>query len=297
MVVETVPPVIYVTGEVNSAGPQPLTGKVDVLQALATAEGADRLRQHEEHPDPPRLAADQVQLQRRGQGQRRARVSAARRHHHRPLARSRRQVMSEQDDHAGRRRRGGRIARACALGVLLWAAPAAGAEQRSGGRGRVVPAAGMELHAVDRLRRHLRQQRGAELAPRRSRPHPGRHALQHRARRRSSSSTAGASEFAADYRGFIRRYLEVEGLDGFDQRASLNARRMMTRRLTLYARDSFTDSPTTDDVELNGVPFRRTGSRTNTFARRSGIPHHQVHDASRPATTAPGWRSIAPTSS
>jgi polysaccharide export outer membrane protein len=39
MVVETVPPVIYVMGEVNSAGPQPLAGKMDVVQALATAKG------------------------------------------------------------------------------------------------------------------------------------------------------------------------------------------------------------------------------------------------------------------
>ena len=39
MVVETVPPVIYVMGEVNSAGPQPLVGQMDVLQALATAKG------------------------------------------------------------------------------------------------------------------------------------------------------------------------------------------------------------------------------------------------------------------
>src|SRR5215218_5416138 len=39
MVVETVPPVIYVMGEVNASGPQPLVGKVDVLQALATAKG------------------------------------------------------------------------------------------------------------------------------------------------------------------------------------------------------------------------------------------------------------------
>jgi polysaccharide export outer membrane protein len=39
MVVETVPPVIYVTGEVNAAGPQPLVGKVDVIQAIATAKG------------------------------------------------------------------------------------------------------------------------------------------------------------------------------------------------------------------------------------------------------------------
>src|SRR5687767_6518187 len=39
MVVETVPPMIFVMGEVNGAGPQPLTGKVDVLQALAMAKG------------------------------------------------------------------------------------------------------------------------------------------------------------------------------------------------------------------------------------------------------------------
>ena len=39
MVVETVPPVIYVTGEVNAAGPQPLVGKIDVVQAIATAKG------------------------------------------------------------------------------------------------------------------------------------------------------------------------------------------------------------------------------------------------------------------
>lgn len=39
MVVETVPPLIYVMGEVNGAGPQPLVGKMDVVQALATAKG------------------------------------------------------------------------------------------------------------------------------------------------------------------------------------------------------------------------------------------------------------------
>ena len=39
IVVETVPPVIYVMGEVNAAGPQPLTGNLDVLQALAAAGG------------------------------------------------------------------------------------------------------------------------------------------------------------------------------------------------------------------------------------------------------------------
>jgi polysaccharide export outer membrane protein len=39
IVVESVPPVIYVMGEVNNAGPQPLTGSLDVLQALAAAGG------------------------------------------------------------------------------------------------------------------------------------------------------------------------------------------------------------------------------------------------------------------
>jgi polysaccharide biosynthesis/export protein len=39
MVVETVPPVVYVMGEVNAAGPIPLTGRLDMMQALAMARG------------------------------------------------------------------------------------------------------------------------------------------------------------------------------------------------------------------------------------------------------------------
>jgi polysaccharide biosynthesis/export protein len=39
IVVKTVPATIYVMGEVNNPGPQPLNGEVTVLQALATAGG------------------------------------------------------------------------------------------------------------------------------------------------------------------------------------------------------------------------------------------------------------------
>jgi polysaccharide biosynthesis/export protein len=39
IVVETVPPVVYVMGEVNTPGPQPMTGQLSVLQALAMAGG------------------------------------------------------------------------------------------------------------------------------------------------------------------------------------------------------------------------------------------------------------------
>ena len=52
-------------------------------------------------------------------------------------------------------------------------------------------------------------------------------------------------------------------MNGFDQQAFGSVRRLITRRLTFFAHDSFGHLPTTDDVELNGVPFRRIGSRTN----------------------------------
>ena len=39
IVVETVPPVVYVMGEVNAPGSQPLKGEVTVMQALAMAGG------------------------------------------------------------------------------------------------------------------------------------------------------------------------------------------------------------------------------------------------------------------
>jgi hypothetical protein len=74
------------------------------------------------------------------------------------------------------------------------------------------------------------------------------------------------TEFSANYRGFLRRYFEVRGLDGFNQRASVGFKHAMSKRLSFFARDSFTDTPTTDEVEVNGVPFRRTGSRTNLLA-------------------------------
>jgi hypothetical protein len=74
------------------------------------------------------------------------------------------------------------------------------------------------------------------------------------------------TEFSLGYRGFVRRYMDVDGLNGFDQRATLGFKRAVSKRLTFFARNNFADSPTTDEVEVNGVPFRRTGSRTNTFA-------------------------------
>jgi hypothetical protein len=74
------------------------------------------------------------------------------------------------------------------------------------------------------------------------------------------------TELSTGYRGFLRRYMDVTELNGFDQRGSLSLRRLATKRLTLSFNDAYMHVPTTDDVELNGVPFSRTGARTNRAA-------------------------------
>jgi hypothetical protein len=79
------------------------------------------------------------------------------------------------------------------------------------------------------------------------------------------------TEFAAGYKGYVRRYFDVEGLDSYDQRVFVSLRRAVTPRFSFYVNDGFADVPTTDEVLLNGLPFSRAGSRTNLFA--AGIEH------------------------
>ena len=74
------------------------------------------------------------------------------------------------------------------------------------------------------------------------------------------------TEFSTGYQGYVRRYIDVDQLNGFDHRGYLSLRRLATKRVTITLSDSYADVPTTDEVELNGVPFARTGSRTNTLA-------------------------------
>jgi hypothetical protein len=73
------------------------------------------------------------------------------------------------------------------------------------------------------------------------------------------------TEFATGYQGYLRRYMDVDQLNGFDQRGHISLRRLATRRLSFFLRDGFADVPTTDEVQLNGVPFARTGVRTNAL--------------------------------
>jgi hypothetical protein len=72
------------------------------------------------------------------------------------------------------------------------------------------------------------------------------------------------TEFSTGYQGYLRRYMDVDQLNTFDNQVYGSVRRLVTRRLTFFARNNYADVPTTDDVELNGVPFRRIGSRMNS---------------------------------
>ena len=72
------------------------------------------------------------------------------------------------------------------------------------------------------------------------------------------------TEFSSGYRGYLRRYQDFDQLNGFDQQVHASVRRLMTRRLTFFAHNNYADVPTTDDVQLNGVTFRRMGSKMNS---------------------------------
>lgn len=74
------------------------------------------------------------------------------------------------------------------------------------------------------------------------------------------------TELSAGYRGNVRRYVEFGQLNGFDQGANASLRRLVSKRVTLLVTDNYAKVPTTDELEVNGVPFSRTGARRNSFA-------------------------------
>jgi hypothetical protein len=71
------------------------------------------------------------------------------------------------------------------------------------------------------------------------------------------------TQFSAGYRGYLRRYVDVDELNGFDQRAFAVLRHAVTPRVTIFAQNEFTEAPSTDTLDLSGLPFLRLGSRSN----------------------------------
>lgn len=71
------------------------------------------------------------------------------------------------------------------------------------------------------------------------------------------------TQFDASYTGYLRRYVDIDQLNGFDQRAFVSLRHAVTPRLTIFAQNEFNEDPTTDSLDLDGLPFLRIGSRSN----------------------------------
>lgn len=75
--------------------------------------------------------------------------------------------------------------------------------------------------------------------------------------------------FSLDYRGSFQIYQELSELNAFDQRGSLSYVHRFSPSLNFFVRNSVSRSPTTDDVDVPGVQFRRQGVLLNDF--RSGF--------------------------
>jgi hypothetical protein len=71
------------------------------------------------------------------------------------------------------------------------------------------------------------------------------------------------TEFTGGYLGYIRRYKDLDQLNGIDHRSFVSFKRLATRRLTYSFSNEHAQLPTTDQLLLNGVPFGRIGTRMN----------------------------------
>jgi uncharacterized protein (PEP-CTERM system associated) len=67
------------------------------------------------------------------------------------------------------------------------------------------------------------------------------------------------SSFQADYRGSFQIYQQLTDLNAFDQRAGVEFRSRLSRTMNVFARNTVSVSPTTDDIDLPGIRFRRQG--------------------------------------
>ena len=73
------------------------------------------------------------------------------------------------------------------------------------------------------------------------------------------------TNFSGGYQGALRRYFDLGSLDGTDHRAYVTLRERISRRVTLFTNDNYSQVPTTDQLDLGGIPYRRTGARYNSL--------------------------------
>ena len=94
-------------------------------------------------------------------------------------------------------------------------------------------------------------------------------------------------QFDVNYDGAILLYHDLSTLNSYDQRAAASARRRISPQVTLFVRNSFALVPTTQTVELVGVPFLRTGSTVDDL--QSGVEAVLGKHTTMAATYAFQW--------
>jgi hypothetical protein len=76
--------------------------------------------------------------------------------------------------------------------------------------------------------------------------------------------TGRRTKFSTGYLGSFTFYRRVDELSSYEHYLRAQLQHRLTKRLTLFAENSFAQAPTTDALQLAGIPFYRIGSRTNT---------------------------------
>jgi len=75
--------------------------------------------------------------------------------------------------------------------------------------------------------------------------------------------TGKFTRFSGGYAGSFVRYMTLSELNSVQQSLRAMVERKANARLTFFGQESFTQAPTTDVLQLSGVPFYRIGSRSN----------------------------------
>jgi hypothetical protein len=73
------------------------------------------------------------------------------------------------------------------------------------------------------------------------------------------------TRFSSGYGGSLLMYRTLDELNSSEQRVRVSGQHRATERVTLFVQENFIQAPTTDVLELAGIPFYRIGSRSNTF--------------------------------
>ena len=76
-------------------------------------------------------------------------------------------------------------------------------------------------------------------------------------------------QLSASYDGAVLFYRDLNQLNSFDQHSTFFARRLISRHVAFFVRNSAASVPTTELAQLVAVPFVRTGSRLEDL--RTGI--------------------------